>query len=243
MRIDPKGEIRCYPTLLVRRTLRCLRGDFVWGEKALEKAAKLRLGTGRALAKALEAEGLIEASRQDGWTVTQAGDTLAVATAARPVSRHTAERALAQFLERVARVNDDPYFLARVTRVALYGSMLAPKVTRLSDVDLAVQLVAKETDSDRLREANAERVEELAILGKRFGNFIEEQFCWYLEAFRFLKGRSRVISLADYNVEKSLVLAVPHRMLLGEQEELPPEPAPKTPQPAARRRRPRDCPF
>ena len=44
---------------------------------------------------------------------------------------------------------------------------------------------------------------------------------------RFLKGRSRVISLADYTMEKSLVLAVPHRMLLGEPEELEPEPPPK----------------
>ena len=113
MRLDPKRTIRGYPTLLVRSTLRCLRGDLVWGEEALEKAGKLKPGTGRALAKALEAEGLIEASRHGGWTVTQAGDTLAVATAARPVSRHTAERALAQFLERVARVNVDPYFLAR----------------------------------------------------------------------------------------------------------------------------------
>jgi predicted nucleotidyltransferase len=243
MRLDPKGTIRGYPTLLVRQTLRRLRGDFVWGEAALEKAAKLTPGTGRALAKALEAEGLIEASRHDGWTVTQAGDTLAVATAAKPVSRHTAERALAQFLERVARVNEDPYFLARVTRVALYGSLLRPEVKRLSDVDLAVQLVAKETDSERLREANAERVEQLAMLGKCFGSFLEEQFCWFLETFRFLKGRSRVISLADYNVEKRLVLGVPHRMLLGEPEELPPEPAPKARQSAARKRRPRDCPF
>jgi hypothetical protein len=99
-------------------------------------------------------------------------------------------------------------------------------VERLSDVDLAVQLVAKEPDFERLREANAERVEQLAILGQRFSNFLEEQFCWFLETFRFLKGRSRVISLADYNVEKRLVLAVPHRMLLGEPDELEPEPPP-----------------
>lgn len=126
---------------------------------------------------------------------TQAGETLSVATAARPVTRQTAERALAQFLERVARVNDDPYFLARVTRVALYGSMLRPEVERLSDVDLAVQMVAKEPDFERLRKANAERIEQLAVLGQRFSNFLEEQFCWFLETFRLLKGRSRVISL------------------------------------------------
>ena len=243
MRIDPKGTVRGYSTLLIRQTLRRLRGDYEWGVEALEHAAKLTPGAGRAYAKALQAEGLIEVSRHGGWTVTQAGETLAVATAARPVTRQTAERALAQFLERVARVNDDRYFLARVTRVALYGSMLRPEVERLSDVDLAVQLVAKEPDFERLREANAERVEQLAILGQRFSNFLEEQFCWFLETFRFLKGRSRVISLADYTVEKSLVLAVPHRMLLGEPEEPEPEPPPKALQPTPRKRRPRDCPF
>jgi hypothetical protein len=40
-------------------------------------------------------------------------------------------------------------------------------------------------------------VEQLAIMG-RFKTFVEEQFCWFLETFQFLKGRSRVISLADY---------------------------------------------
>ena len=39
--------------------------------------------------------------------------------------------------------------------------------------------------------------------------------------FRFLKGRSRAISLADYNVEKRLVRAVAHRMLLGDDEPAP----------------------
>jgi predicted nucleotidyltransferase len=130
-----------------------------------------------------------------------------------------------------------------VNRVALYGSMLRPEVERLSDVDLAVQLVPKETGSERLREANEERLEDLAVAGRRFSNFVEEQFCWFLEAFRFLKGRSRVISLADYNVEKRLVLAVPHQMLLGEPEELEPEPPAKASQPVPRKRRPRDCPF
>jgi hypothetical protein len=134
-------------------------------------------------------------------------------------------------------------FWARVTRVALYASILRPEVKRLSDVDLAMQLVGKETDIDRRQEGNAGRVEQLAIQGRRFGSFLEEQFCWFLETFRFLKGRSRVIPLADYNVEKRLLLAGPHRMLRGEPEELPPEPAAKVSKPVARRRRPGKCPF
>jgi hypothetical protein len=42
--------------------------------------------------------------------------TLSSATAAKPVTRATAERALSQFLERVTQVNQNPYFL-----VVLFG--------------------------------------------------------------------------------------------------------------------------
>jgi predicted nucleotidyltransferase len=165
MRLDPKGTIRGYPTLLVRSTLRCLRDDLVWGEEALEKAAKLTPGTGRPRSSqssgSRRADRGIAARRLDRYPSRR---HFGGCHGGQAVSRHTAERALAQFLERVARVNVDPYFLARVERVALYGSLLRPEVKRLSDVDLAVQLVAKEIDFERLREANAERVEQLAIL-------------------------------------------------------------------------------
>ena len=64
-----------------------------------------------------------------------------------------------QFLGRVERVNNDPYFLGKVTRVVLFGSMLKPETERLSDIDLAVELASKEADFDRARVKNYERVE------------------------------------------------------------------------------------
>jgi predicted nucleotidyltransferase len=173
MRIDPKGEIAGYPALLVRKALRNLRTADGWGLWALEAAAKLSPGAGRSMAKALRKSGLIELTDPGRWTVTQAGRTTAAATAAREIRRATAEKALAQFLERVTRVNTDPYFLARVTRLVLFGSMLRPKVERLSDVDLAVQLEAKEKDVDRLRAQTLRRVEELAAEGHWFRDFLE----------------------------------------------------------------------
>jgi predicted nucleotidyltransferase len=111
--------------------------------------------------------------------------TLSSATAAKPVTRATAERALAQFLERVTLVNQDPYFLARVTRVVLFGSMLKPEVERLSDVDLAVELTRKEPDYEQALEQNRQRAEELASIGRCFRNFLEVEGCWYWEAFSF----------------------------------------------------------
>jgi predicted nucleotidyltransferase len=242
MRIDPKGMIGGYPALVVRKALRHLRDWDRWGTENLETAAALTPGTGGAMVKALRSEGLLEASGTDRWSITQAGRTLAAASAAKPVTRGTAERALSQFLERVTRVNESPYFLAKATKVVLFGSMLKPEVDRLSDVDLAVELARKETDAERASQQNRQRAEELAEQGRRFRNFLEWEACWYLETFQFLKGRSRVIALADYSVEKALVLTVPHRVLIGEPEPVVAGSA-SSPQSSRRKRRPRECPF
>jgi hypothetical protein len=96
-------------------------------------------------------------------------------------------------------------------------------------------------DWDNHVENNNERVKELMTLGHHFRHTIEYAACWQLEVFRFLKGRSRAISLADYNVEKRLVLAVAHRMLLGDDEpaSVPPDDAPVS----RRHRRSPGCPF
>ena len=220
MQIDPKGMVGQYPTLLVRQTLRQLRDQFQWGLAELEEAAALTPGSGSALLKTLRTEGLIEKAGRDVWAVTQAGRTFSSASAAKPVTRATAEAALAQFLDRVAEANRNPYYLAKVTKVVLFGSMLKPEVERLSGVDLAVELTRKEPDFDRASLQNRQRVEELSAQGRHFRNILEVEFHWHIETFTFLKGGSRVIALADFSAEKAFVLAVPHRVLLGEPQQL-----------------------
>jgi predicted nucleotidyltransferase len=177
------------------------------------------------------------------WTLTQAGCTLCAATAAKKITRATAQKAFEQFLERVERVNCEPYFLGKVTRAVLFGSLLQPDVERLSDVDLAVQLAPKEPDFDRARTKNYERVEALAAQGHRFRNTIEQEGCWYWEVFGFLKGCSRIIALADYSVEKTFILAAPYQFLIGEPEELAISAAVIKPKPAVKKRCARNCPF
>jgi len=242
MRIDPKGTVAGYPSLLVRRALRKLSIRVEWELGEIESAAAVEAGEGRRLIKGLLAEGLIEVAGRGRWTLTTAGQALSSATAAKRVTRATAELALERFLSRVQRVNEDRYFLGKVTRVVLFGSMLNSEVERLSDVDLAVELARKEPDFERARIKNYERVEELNRQGRRVGNFLKQEGCWYWETFGFLKGQDRVISLADYTHEKEFILTVPHRILLGDSEQ-----APIVPEPVAARsrraRRPRDCPF
>lgn len=193
-------------------------------------------------AKALHAARLIESAGRGAWVITQAGQTFSSATAAKPITRMTAERALAEFLERARRVDRDPHFLARVARVVLFGSMLNPEMQRLSDVDVAVELAPKEPNYDRARALNRRRVEQLAREGRQFRSFLEMELWWHRETFQFLKGRSRVIALADYAAEKSFILAVPHRVLIGGSEQLPAKNS-ATPTPPRRSRRRRGLPF
>jgi len=157
--------------------------------------------------------------------------------------RKTAEKALHEFLTRVEEVNRDARFLGRVNRVVLFGSVLCTNVDRVSDVDLAVEVLPKIADRERLAAKNRRRVQSLLDSGHVFRNILDIHFYWYREVFRFLKSRSRVISLADYAAEKSLILNVPHHMLLGEDEILPAV-HPTEPQPRVKAtKRQRDCPF
>ena len=242
MQVDPNASVAGYPVLLVRQALRKLRHIDTWSSDLLEAAAGLPAGAGRELASAMAGLGLIQQLQKDGWTITPAGMTFTAATAAKRLKRATADRALAAFLERVARVNTDPYFLGRVTRVVLFGSMLNPDTDRPSDIDLAVEIVPKIADWDTHIEKNNNRAQELLMVGHHFRHSIEYAVCWHLEVLRFLKGRSRAISLADYNIEKRLVLAVPHRMLLGDDEPAAPLLSEDSPVPRFRRRS-QDCPF
>ena len=173
MQVDPNASVGGYPVLLVRQALRKLRHMDRWSSDLLEAAAGLPVGAGRELAGSLAGLGLMQQLQKHGWTITPAGMTFTAATAAKRLKRATAERALAAFLERVARVNTDPYLLGRVTRVVLFGSMLNPDTDRPSDIDLAVEIVPKTADWDTHIEKNNDRAQELILLGHRFRHSIE----------------------------------------------------------------------
>ena len=99
MQIDPKGTVAGWPALVVRRTLRKFRTRLAWGPGELESAASVETSEGRALIKALLAEGLIESNGRRAWKVTQAGQTLSSATAAKRATRATAQKALGRAIQ------------------------------------------------------------------------------------------------------------------------------------------------
>ena len=121
---------------------------------------------------------------------------------------------------------------------------LPPRAARGEGRNYAVKdLAPKESDPRRALLLSRQRAEELEDQGRRFRSILEREFCWYVEAYDFLKGRSRVLTLADYSTEWPFVLAVPHHFLIGEPEQIVAEPVPAPQKVARKRRRQPDCPF
>jgi predicted nucleotidyltransferase len=132
------------------------------------------------------------------WHNTIKGNSLANASAAKPVGRQKANKAFAEFMGRVNQVNQDPYFLYEVVQVALFGSYITDANT-VNDVDVAVDLTPKEDALNLRSHMNDQRRQEACEKGIRFKN-TTEYVCWpEIEVWKFLKGHSHVISIHHFN--------------------------------------------
>lgn len=141
------------------------------------------------------------------------GHALANASAAKPVSRATADKALASFLQRVEHVATDPMNLYVVDRVVLFGSMLDPTRERLSDVDLAVSLAR----NDAVYDAAGHNLAGSVFLTEMNGGKHSSGYRGESGIRKFLKNRSRVLSLALLSEEGKIAglsaATTPHRVI------------------------------
>jgi predicted nucleotidyltransferase len=236
-----------FPALTIRKLVRRLNNLQCWNAETVRVILRSEGGAADAIVGALLDAGLAATQPEqgvDGYQTTPLAQAFGSATAAKPITRRTADRALSQLTERIDQVNRDETFLAKVTKVVVLGSYLRADVEFLSDVDVAVELQPKEPDRDRLRGLNRARVEQLHMAGRRFSSWIAVEYWWHLEAFSFLKGRSRAISLIDYKDEKEFVDRVPHRVLFSSIAGVDTKsPNRNSKGPLQRSLRPRDCPF
>jgi predicted nucleotidyltransferase len=246
VRIDSKAAVGGFPAVTIRKLVRRLNDLPYWNTETVQGILRKEPDEAEAIVRALVEAGLaVPKANQgmNGCTTTQLARSFGSATAAKPITRQTADRALSQLLERVNQVNSDEYFLAKVTKVVVLGSYLRADVDRLSDLDIAVELQPKEANWDRLRELTLKRVEQLQVAGRGFRSWLEMEHWWHREAFRFLKNRSRTISLIDYAAEKEFVDRVPHLVLISMATDVAQSRHEVTKDPPRRRRRPNDCPF
>ena len=149
MRINKGQVVAGYPALTVRTFLRrCRSCTIVPATAAYDLKVDEREGS--VFLRELASLGLIEPAdhmprgEAEAYEITNRGFAYANGSASGPITRRTAESALAQFMERLHAVNANDEYVYRVKSAVLFGSMLT-EIERLGDVDLAVELSPKAT--------------------------------------------------------------------------------------------------
>ena len=197
MYIDPKSKIAGRPTLQIRDLMRKIGGGNVSVELIAEYLDKSIQDTKKIITELLH-ENYIEINpnipgKRNWYRTTLEGNSLGLASAAKPLKRSTAERKLSEFMERVKRINSDDSYLYKVKKVVVFGSYLSDR-ERINDIDVAVELSQKYDPDEQIR-LNEERVRKAQENGKHFSTFIDQLFYSELEVMSFLKSKSRAISL------------------------------------------------
>jgi hypothetical protein len=160
---------------------------------------------------ALSMVGYIEPDPDDTkkWRTTEAGNTVAGVSKARPVARKTVERSLQQVLERIREVNMEKQYLYAVDKAIVFGPYLTG-AEKIKNIDIALDLRPKMANAKKLQEsvkADAERAEQE---GKRFKSYADRRAWGQNKVRAYLKGRTRAVALYDIN---DTILAQPHEVI------------------------------
>lgn len=152
------------------------------------------------------------------YQVDDRGHMLVNASAAKPITRKSANRVLQEFMKRVDIVNIRDTYAYTVESVVLFGSMLSDKEL-LGDVDLALELQPAVPDREGFDQWREDRYDVAMNNGMRFGTTLEKLAWPRTEVLRYLKSRSRSLSL--HSLEDLVAMdKVHYQVLLGDPDRL-----------------------
>jgi predicted nucleotidyltransferase len=220
MRIDKESLIAGQPAIKVRELLK--RGDGYCGVSLTMNILDISKRKALEVIDILKKEGYLEEKKlSDGtssFELTIKGNALALSSAAKPLLRKTADKKLAEFMERVHQVNNEDRFLYKVDEVVLFGSYLSDK-ERINDIDIAISLSQKEKDPDKHMSLCKKHVKDAEENGRSFYMFLDELFWPSNEVWLFLKSHSRSISLHPIEQNKSVLDQTEVKVLYKDQED------------------------
>ncbi len=210
MRINSADTIAGQPALAIRQLFKKTKDS---GGTISDIVSQLHVDqkTAQQTFETLCAEGYIEPTEtpryadEDNthWQTTLKGNTLALATARKPITRKTAERLVKEFLHRVEEINACNDYIHYVQQVLVFGSYLSDSPT-LGDVDLAVELAFRHNDIEKRGECAKKRIEFALQHGKQFRSSFAQLTWPYIEVLQLLKKHSPSISLHDLRDEQIL---------------------------------------
>jgi hypothetical protein len=172
-----------------------------WSAGDLAKALGIENAQAKIAIAAMQMSGYIE-STGTSFRNTEAGNAVAKVSKAKPIKKATAEKALQEFLERVRTVNLESGYLYAVERAVLFGPYLEG-AEKIKDVDITVELAAKERNLAKLEAREKKQGDEAEANGKRFKSFVDRRAWSRNKVLAYLKGNSR--SLAVHNLSPDIL--------------------------------------
>jgi len=201
MRITKEEVVAGHSALQVRGFLRRFKGGFFM-HSAAGSFMQLKPRQAVEFINDLVALELIEPTDPFGnkaaFQVATRGHAFANATAAKPISRGTAERVLREFVDRVNAVNASKEYAFKVRSAVLFGSMLSC-ADRLGDVDVAIDLQRRILDPAKFRQQCDRRRQLAEEQGRAFSTAIDWATWPEREVILQLKARSRSLSLHRFD--------------------------------------------
>ena len=190
MRIEPGQMIAGFPAVQIRQLMRETVGRPItlrWVREVLQCSD----ATANGVLDDLQREGLVVAVNGH-LEPSLKGSALAQATAAKPLVRSTAEWLVSEVVARAKAINADNEWAYRVAMLVVFGSFVAG-AARPNDVDVACKLQPRWQG-----EAQSEAEDERRLFSDRRFRNISECVVWpKLEVLRFLKSRSRGLSIQE----------------------------------------------
>jgi hypothetical protein len=201
MRITKEEVVAGHSALQVRGFLRRFKRGFFM-HSAAESFMQLKPRQAAEFINDLVALELIEPTKpfenKAAFQVATRGHAFANATAAKPICRGTAERVLREFIDRVHVVNASKEYAFIVKSAVLFGSMLSC-VDRLGDVDVAIDLRPRISDSAKFKQQCDRRRRLAEERGRAFPTVFEWATWPQREVVLRLKARSRSLSLHEFD--------------------------------------------
>jgi predicted nucleotidyltransferase len=147
--------------------------------------------------KALIEEGFIEKQKQH-YTLTDKAIGFANAKLIPRINKIKAKSIVEDLVNRAMQINNDPYFVGRVTSIKLFGSYTDPTKKDCGDIDVIVDIERKKNIShEEAMEISYRRTEDKIMnLVDRIG------YAEYIEPMKYLKNKNRYISFCSDDASK-----------------------------------------
>jgi predicted nucleotidyltransferase len=208
MHIEPDEEIGGFSAIEVRRLMRKAVGRSIT-VRCVREALDCSVSDASRVLRHLQKAGFVE-SVGSHLEPTTKGSALAIATAARPLRRETAARLISNLIERARALNADDQWAYRIRTVVVFGSY-ARGAERPNDVDIGCELRPRWTGGEQLVREQLRR----EIRRQTFRNLTEWTAWPRLEVFRFLKTRSRGLSI--HELEDWILQTTDHAVLFRDE--------------------------